>query len=264
MKRSLRTVLLHGVLGTAALSAVAISLFNGGPAMAGDAPPREGAVAVVELFTSEGCSSCPPADVVLSEWAESAKDEKVAVYPISFHVDYWDRLGWRDPFSAAWATNRQRQYADALASQVYTPQMVVNGQTELVGSDRARAKAVIAAALTKPATVTVSLTAQLGADRKVRAEYSAPGAPAGAVINLVAVESGLTTNVPRGENAGRKLHHENVARVIETVKLDRTGKGEATLQLPEATNTDHVELIAYVQDAKSLAILGASKSELKK
>src|SRR6476620_3102500 len=109
--------------------------------------------AVVELFTSEGCSSCPPADAVLARLAADTRDRGLAVYPLAFHVDYWDRLGWRDPHSAKAYTDRQYAYAAALgaAGQVYTPQMVVNGTAAFAGSNAREADRQVAAALVRPA-----------------------------------------------------------------------------------------------------------------
>jgi len=94
-------------------------------------------VAVVELFTSEGCSSCPPADRILSRLTAETQRDHRRIYTLSFHVDYWDRLGWRDPYSSSANSDRQRQYAELMKLQsVYTPQMIVNGRIEFVGSDQ--------------------------------------------------------------------------------------------------------------------------------
>lgn len=224
--------------------------------------PKPGAVAVVELFTSEGCSSCPPADVVLNELVADARADGVAVYPLAFHVDYWDRLGWKDPFSSARASDRQRRYARTLDTNVYTPQMVVNGRAKFVGSDRARARREIARALATPAPAKLSLrTDRKAAD--VTVAYSIDAAPADSVLMVVAVERGLTTRVPRGENAGKTLRHENVVRTLESIaiaKTDRAVNGQAVLRLPDDAKPDRVSIIAYLQDAASLRVLGATQS----
>ncbi|MCA9557144.1 MAG: DUF1223 domain-containing protein, partial [Myxococcales bacterium] len=115
--------------------------------------------AVVELFTSEGCSSCPPADANLARLLKAAGDRPVL--GLSWHVDYWDRLGWKDPFSSDAATARQNAYAKAWGTRrLYTPQMVVNGRDEFVGSSEAQADAAVAAALKGPATVALSARAK--------------------------------------------------------------------------------------------------------
>ncbi len=120
--------------------------------------PTHPGVAVVELFTSEGCSSCPPADAVLARIDREARASGRAVVPLAFHVDYWDGLGWPDRFSSADSTSRQRDYASAFGeSGLYTPQMVIGGLDRFVGSDGAQADARIAAALRRPAEVGVAL-----------------------------------------------------------------------------------------------------------
>src|SRR4051812_22710448 len=113
-------------------------------AQAHAAKPDSG-FAVVELFTSEGCSSCPRADDVLNELSAEASRDGRPVYTLAFHVDYWDETGWRDPYSASWATQYQRAYVGALRAQgLYTPQMVVNGREEFIGSHASQARASIA------------------------------------------------------------------------------------------------------------------------
>ena len=114
--------------------------------------------AVVELFTSEGCSSCPPPDALLAEILEDARKDGRRVFCLSFHVDYWNRLGWTDPYSAPAFSRRQQSYAQAFKNdQVYTPQMIVNGTEEFVGSDRHRSRAAIDAALKRPERVQINL-----------------------------------------------------------------------------------------------------------
>ncbi|MEM9863798.1 MAG: DUF1223 domain-containing protein, partial [Myxococcota bacterium] len=152
-------------------------------------------VALVELFTSEGCSSCPPADEVLRGL------DGEGIIPLSFHVDYWNRLGWRDPFSDAAFTERQRAYARVFdEGRVYTPQAVVNGRFGLVGSRAAALRARIreASRLTG-ATVELSLHRD---GRELEVSHEVEGASAQAAVHLALVESQLETNVRRGENRG--------------------------------------------------------------
>jgi hypothetical protein len=166
------------------------------------APPRP---VLVELFTSQGCSSCPPADAVLSELA--GRDDVLA---LGYHVDYWDRPGWRDPFSLREATQRQRAYAARLGlSFVYTPQAVVDGRADVIGSDRDKLTAAIAA---------VQPTARVGLElRREGTEVllrEAVGAAPVAAIMLVTFTPRHTTRVLRGENSGRTLTHSNIVRAI--------------------------------------------------
>jgi hypothetical protein len=225
-------------------------------------------VAVVELFTSEGCSSCPPADELLADLVRE-HEHKGDLLALSFHIDYWDRLGWKDPWSSAPATARQQEYAGSLArGNLYTPQMIVGGTREFVGSDRARAKKEIETELARihdrsPAlraswdpsaagALRITIEAQPGATAAGR---QAPSAHA--VVALV--ERALTSDVRRGENAGRKLSHENVVRVFETVSLDSAGRGQTTLKAPKDVQAQNASIIVFLQDQPGRPILaGAS------
>lgn len=164
---------------------------------------------VVELFTSEGCSSCPPADALLRRLAAGGGD----LLPLGFHVTYWDRLGWRDPFSLPVATERQRAHARHTQSHgIYTPQIVVDGRFEAVGSDElavGRALRDAAAAMAPPVGVRL-------ADRDGEAIVeldAAPGRPAGRVL-LIGFDRLHETAVGRGENSGRRLLEANIVRAL--------------------------------------------------
>jgi hypothetical protein len=197
-------------------------------------------VAVVELFTSEGCSSCPPAERVLADLAD-----RPGVYALEFHVDYWNSLGWRDPFSDAAYSARQRAYSE----DVYTPQMIVNGTNAFVGSNQSLAEAAITAAVAVPARVTLFLELREG-----RLAYRASGAPRGARLCVAIVDAHRTTKVLRGENAGRTLAHAQVVRVFVARPLAESGSG--SIALPAAW-ASHDGIIAYVQKPASREILGA-------
>ena len=161
---------------------------------------------LVELFTSQGCSSCPPADAYLTELAREP-----GLLALAYHVDYWDDLGWRDPFSSPAATARQRAYARAMALRsVYTPQMVISGRFETVGSDRHRVAAAIAKAAAIASATVVALTSAAGA---LTAEIGA-GTGQGEVW-LVTYDLRQETHVRAGENSGRTLTNVNIVRDIE-------------------------------------------------
>ena len=214
----------------------------------------EPGIAVVELFTSQGCSSCPPADKLLEEIAASAEKSKLDIYCLSFHVDYWNKLGWTDPFSDAGYTNRQREYSQELnLRSIYTPQMIVNGTKQFVGSDRAIAKQAIATALAEKPTVTIELEATAKV-KTIAVAYKLSNAPQGAILNVAWTQAEATSNPNRGENNGRKLHNINIVRDFQTVNLDNT-KGDATLTRHDVKIGT---VIAYVQEANTGRILGAS------
>jgi hypothetical protein len=178
-------------------------LLLGGPAAAADVPRP----IVVELFTSQGCSSCPPADEVLGELSRRSD-----VLPLAFHVDYWDRLGWKDPFSSAAATARQRSYASWLsAPTIYTPQMVIDGRTDVVGSYRDRVLAAIDKARAVSVVVPLTLSVRDDAiDVRIGGAEAKP-----AKLWLVGFDRHHVTKIGAGENGGRTLSEFNVVRGVE-------------------------------------------------
>ena len=165
---------------------------------------------VIELFTSQGCSSCPPADAVLSRFAQAGVVEGRKIAPLSFHVDYWNDLGWTDPYSQAAWTTRQQDYARALGDRVYTPELVIAGHVGLVGSNAAHAAQEIAAA---PRQSAIPATAVWERSRVI---VSAT-APADADVWVAVWEDGTRTKVPNGENAGETLASDRVVRKLEHV-----------------------------------------------
>jgi hypothetical protein len=221
-------------------------------------------VAVVELFTSEGCSSCPPADGVLAELSRQGTDGSLPVFAIAFHVDYWDDLGWRDRFASPQLTARQYAYRRAFGARgMYTPQMIVDGREQFVGSDRDRAMGSVDEALARPAAATVSLHARARGADAVVVDYDVAGAPAGAVLTIVAVDRSATVSVGAGENAGRTLHHTDVARALATLPLT-LHSGTQVLYVPSGAARDAV--IAFVQlpgdGPGGMPILGAARATL--
>lgn len=217
-------------------------------------------VVVVELFTSEGCSSCPSAEAVLNRLSiATSKDERL-IFPLAFHVDYWNRLGWTDRFSSAEFSERQRQYAQHISNgRVYTPQMVVNGASEFVGSNQRTLDVEIEQALAIPASVKLEANGTWSAEsNEVSINYSADGALQQAVLRVALVESELITEVKRGENRGRQLAHQNVVRVFETVDLKEKQSGQVQLKVPADATSANLQVVLYVQDGKSWKVLGAT------
>lgn len=228
-----------------------------------DDNPSFEAVAVLELFTSEGCSSCPPADRLLSTIINEAEQSGQKIFALSFHVDYWNRLGWKDPFSKEAFSERQRAYARKLAQQVYTPQMIVNGSAVFVGSRSQTAKTEIDKALQEEAAHRIQLVAQQTDNAQaIKIQYAVEGSLKGKQLQLAVVERGLEVTVGRGENRGRKLQHDHVVRSFTTIPLDNQSKGEIQLSLPSDMACGNASLIAYVQDAKTLRISGAKQVKL--
>jgi len=226
---------------------------------------------IVELFTSEGCSSCPPADALLARLDEEQRIGNAEIIVLEEHVDYWDQLGWRDPFSGRQWTERQEDYANAFGNQgVYTPQMVVDGRVEFVGSAQNKARNAIAeAAKESKAQVAISdvksAGGQVGASVQVRM-FPAPLNHA-AVVWIAITESGLHSNVKAGENAGEDLHHASVVRSLRKAgeadgRKEIAFSGRQELQLDPAWKRENLRLVVFVQDPKSRHILGAVATRL--
>jgi hypothetical protein len=214
----------------------------------------DGGVAVVELFTSEGCSSCPSADGLLAERAAEARRSGRPLFVLSFHVDYWDRLGWKDPFASPAYTQRQEAYAKRLGLRsLYTPQAVVNGTQECIGSDRQRIDKAIDAALSRPAPVAVTMTAHADRDHVVT-KYVLSRAPTGGVLCVAWVDNEVESTPSRGENGGRLLRHVNVVRDFAAVSLQTNLEGTVSLR---RQGVKAGTLIGYVQDAPAGRVLGA-------
>lgn len=209
--------------------------------------------AVVELFTSEGCSSCPPADEVLAGLARRRAGGD-AVLTLGFHVDYWDHLGWPDPAgSAAW-TRRQTAYARALGSRgLYTPQAVVGGRRELVGSDARRLRRAVDEALRAPG-LPVRAAARLDGGAVHVAPEVLVEPPPGCVVVAALVQPRLRSVVTRGENAGRTLDHVDVVRGLGTGR-----PGDALLlAVPAAADPDGWSVTVLLQDPVTHAVHGAT------
>ncbi len=214
---------------------------------------------VVELFTSQGCSSCPPADRLLSKIATWSEQHQTPVYCLSFHVDYWNSLGWTDPYSDRQFSDRQRTYATAFQSQkIYTPQMIVSGSTELVGMHSVKARSAIKKALEARPDSTITLTVKRSPDgKRAQVEYSVTGGDADSVLNLAVIQREAKNNVPQGENAGKELTHVNVVRSFQTVALLRP-EGQIEIQLPQGLDINNARIIAYLQNRRSMQIGGAT------
>ncbi len=190
---------------------------------------------LVELFTSEGCSSCPPADKLLEKL-----DPQAIV--LSEHVDYWDRLGWKDPFSSAASTARQQAYGRIFnLDSVYTPEMVVDGEAEFTGSDGHRASEAIArAAQKKKADVQLS---RIDAGLRVEVE----GAPAAGDLFFVLADDSAASQVSAGENSGRHLHHVAVVRSMQKIgSVKRGAKFSKVVELPRAA--DGQRIVVFLQE----------------
>ena len=217
---------------------------------------------IVELFTSEGCSSCPPADQALMRLASTQPVQDVEIIAMSEHVDYWNSLGWTDPFSSAQFTQRQEEYGRAFGLDgSYTPQMVIDGREEFVGnsvSNAVQAISRVAAAAKRP----LQLAATNVNGDTVRMQVQIESDPNGGSedVYLAVTEDNLSSNVKRGENAGRVMPHTAVVRRLTLIgNIDRRNgfHGEPVIRLDRRWKAADLRFVIFVQDRKSRRILAA-------
>ena len=242
---------------------------------ADDEPPAAGAATargpvIVELFTSQGCSSCPPADRLIGRLAR--EDGSAPVIPLSFHVDYWNYIGWTDPFSSREWSQRQSDYAESFgSSRVYTPQVVINGHTELVGSNETRVRSAIAKASRTPAAGHLALDLRPGpASGRLELEIAARVERAAGEcwsVMVAVVENDLETPVKRGENGGRTLHNTRVVRSLaEAFTVPARPGTERTqkhvIELEDDWQRGKLGVAVFLQDPDSRQIHGAAAVQL--
>ena len=224
---------------------------------------------VVELFTSEGCSSCPPADAVLSQLVARQPVAGVEVLALGEHVDYWDRLGWRDPFSSAAYSARQSAYDSRVfhRNDVYTPQVVVDGQLERVGSDVDAVQRAVKQATQAPKAV-VDVAARAG-ERALRVNVHVTVPPSLALrdsadVVVAITEDNLATDVRRGENRGQTLRHSAVVRSLTAIGTLASGEREWSngVSVPLATDwtATNLRIISFLQERGSRRIVGAGSA----
>jgi len=233
-------------------------------------PETARAPVVVELFTSEGCSSCPPADALLARLSEAQPGGNVQLIALEEHVDYWNDLGWTDPFSSRDWTSRQYVYSGILGNRnPYTPQMVVDGTVEFVGSHAQKARQAILEAAGKP-KVPVTLE-QRNASKTGMRDFSVKvGKLNGtekheaAEVWLAITETGLHSAVTRGENAGEELRHAAVVRSMRKIGEakgdgETSFAGDASVPLQKEWKGENLKAVLLVQEKKSRRILGAAE-----
>jgi hypothetical protein len=261
------------------IAATLLATFACGPGTSlgarADEADAAGGPVVLELFTSQGCSSCPPADRLLTRLG-SDPQLSTRVFPLSFHVDYWNYIGWTDPFSSAKWSSRQRRYARTFESQrVYTPQLVVNGREEGVGSKEGEVEDMVHRALGRPAAAKLHVQLAPGSDPgQLRAQVQAqvvepPQDASGKPLDLMVAlyEKDLTTSVERGENASRTLRNDYVVRVLEDAgKLAPQGgagmKAEVVFDLDPSWKVRDLGVVAFLQDPRTGAVYGAARATL--
>ncbi len=276
-------ILLLIIVAGLVLLSVSVSKQGGASALAVEseslpAAPGNGqrAPVIVELFTSEGCSSCPPADAVLAKLERQQPVAGAEVIALGEHVDYWNYIGWSDPFSSHLYSEWQRDYARAFNRDgVYTPQMVVDGEAEFIGSNLGKAREVIARAAAHPkamvqiARATDAPNAAEGTVAfKIRVTDLPPVSSSETIDVMLAItESDLSSSVLRGENAGRKLDHGSVVRQIALItqaesREAKTISSEPIIRLPRDWKRENLRAVAFAQAHNSRRVLGAAAIKL--
>ncbi|HEX3702284.1 MAG TPA: DUF1223 domain-containing protein [Vicinamibacterales bacterium] len=238
-----------GVLGSvAAVGLTAAAVLRQPPPLTPASADRT--PVIVELFTSEGCSSCPPADAVLSDLVSAQPVGHALVIGLSEHVDYWDNLGWKDPFSNHKFTERQSAYAAAAnEADIYTPEMVVDGSAAFVGSDRQAALSEISRAASHGKSTLRAVWAN-GAPRALIVDAPEGSVPSNASVVLAIVEDHLTSSVTRGENKGHQLSHTAVTRSLATlgaVAKDGSFHTSAKIDTLPGWNLTALHAVVFVQ-----------------
>jgi hypothetical protein len=208
---------------------------------------------LVELFTSEGCSSCPPADELLAKLNAVQPIPGVDIIVLSEHVDYWNQLGWKDPYSAELFSDRQRRYATVLRSDdVYTPEAVIDGRTGVVGSNSGQVLSAIREA-GKETKTPLTLSAQRDGNQvKVKVEQTGQSD-----VWVALVEASATSRVMHGENGGRTLQHVGVVRSLQHLK-----DGAGRIIIDPAWGAKGLRVVAFAQDKRSLRIVGAAQAAI--
>jgi len=214
-------------------------------------------IVVLELFTSQGCSSCPPADRLLGSYANR---EDIAA--LSFHVDYWNKLGWKDPFSDHQFSERQENYATSSGFDVYTPQIIINGEKEMVGSEENKIAETIKQFQKQQASSKIIIDEIKTDSNKASVTYSLNGKFNNSVVNVAVVQNKVTTSIKAGENKGVTLTNYNVVRNFKTINSFVAEKNTTTMDIVPGVDKKDLSIILFLQDVTSHKIYAAVKSAL--
>lgn len=215
--------------------------------------------ALIELYTSEGCSSCPPADRLVAKIAKEYGNREV--YVLAYHVDYWNHLGWRDVFSSPAYSQRQRTYATYLKLDgVYTPQAIVNGRNEFVGSDEGKMRSAIQQGMSRSSSVDLSLSNYRVNGHTASLQYHASGGTQHNTLMLAVIEKQATTQVKAGENDGRTLPHINIVQKLQAISL-KNDAGNAEISLPNGFNSKDWGITGFIQNSRTGEIMAAKQAK---
>lgn len=222
---------------------------------------KSNGIVVLELFTSQGCSSCPPADKVLANYVLKNNPK---IIPLAFHVDYWNRLGWKDPFSKTEYSNRQREYSQNFnADNVYTPQLIINGKHEIVGSNESGIERLVDQELVGKNNSTITITKAILSENQLVIDYKTDAIGDNHVVNFALVKKKEVTNIKRGENSGLQQTSYNIVYDFKEQTLNANSKNEVSLDFNNNWKPADFFVVAYLQINQNGAIETACKAEIK-
>jgi hypothetical protein len=220
-------------------------------------PVPDRGFALLELFTSEGCSTCPPGDRLLARIQKEAGSR--AIYLLSEHVDYWDHLGWKDIFSQSQFSQRQYRYDHLLKAQVFTPQLVINGKTQCVGSDEAAVNKAVKNAVETKTNVSLNLKAT-PRGKEIQISYVITGNITGDNLLIAVVQKHAVREIGDGENRGKTLNHAQIVRSLFSFSIPGANKGVEQIVLPADYKTRDFEIIGFLQNEKTGEVLNAVRA----
>lgn len=254
-----KMLLIPILIGTLALVIVG---FNNDNTQKETKPNLKQGFVIIQLFTSQGCSSCPPADMLLDKTNEEYKDKEV--YTLSYHVDYWNRLGWKDPYSSKIFSDKQYEYSRQFGgSTVYTPQAIINGQIQFTGSNSDKMDKAIKYYLQSDTQIGIDLTNIKSSASQVSTDFNLETLPKNSHLVIALVVDSRNTSVKRGENVGKTLKNTNIV-AVEKSAVQGKKAGNLELEIPDWIETkDKLSLVAYIQK-EDLQILGATKVAVKR
>ena len=216
--------------------------------------------ALVELFTSEGCNTCPPAEKLFSSLKEDAETSGKNIFFLEYHVDYWNKLGWKDPYSSFQFTNRQKNYTSVLNEEsMYTPMMIVNGSKSFTGSDKQKAEASIHEALSQPSAEGLKIKIDSIASDTLYIHYEATKTDKNFLLRAAVTEDGLVSKILAGENSGSTLSHEAVVRVFSSQELS-TATSQMKIPLKKFQAGKKCAVVAFIQHKQTMKVLAVAST----
>jgi hypothetical protein len=217
---------------------------------------------VLELFTSQGCSSCPSADAVLAKYV---LENNPHIIPLAFHVDYWNRLGWKDPFSQAKFTERQNTYAQAFHSDnIYTPQLIINGKCELVGSKARAIEKTIQDELAVGDVEEIKLDSIKYVGNRIKINVSITNTKSANFLNIALIKKKEVTVIKNGENSGLKLANYNIVFDFVSLPVNEVKVKDVFIAFNKSYSPEDYFVAAYLQNNTSGKIHSATKQDLPK